>query len=434
MRTASSPILILGLGAMAIIAPALPAAAAPALRGGVSLQNGLASEYRETDQRALVLDSAKAKGELEAEPFAGLRLGVAVLAKEYRGTTTILADGYLPDDARAGLVAGDPDAGRPGTADLLRFQLVREVRVHQAYADAGGERLRLKVGRQVFLAGDGQIFRPTDLFNYSRPGDPMWEPEGHDGARLTAKLASLTADGFVERGAHPNGTARISAARAGWRGGVAYTRHWQARTDWQALNTVDGLTALGAGSGTFARDFRWDLVAAELSGAVAQINLRAEAGYAFIHAPAGAGTLTRAGQDHLRLALGLDRTFASGLNLLAEYLYLGQGRLRARELDLNDRLALLTGEVLSASRHSLFFSVGQELGTHFTVGVRGAVAAMDAVNVVLFPVAGAHLSDHAVVELSATLPLGARRGVNGNSGPGALLWLKLETGALEKNR
>src|SRR5262245_50294584 len=58
-------------------------------QAGVTLQNSFGGEYLETYRRNLVIDAAKAKLEVRVVPVAGLRFGLAVLGKDYRGTTTI---------------------------------------------------------------------------------------------------------------------------------------------------------------------------------------------------------------------------------------------------------------------------------------------------------------------------------------------------------
>ena len=125
-----------------------------------------------------------------------------------------------------------------------------------------------------------------------------------------------------------------------------------------------------------ARTFRWDLVATELSAAIGRrTSVRTEAGYAFVQTPAEPGSLAAAGADHLRLMLGADHSFDAGLGILLEYMYLGQARSRAADLDLNDRLALLSGEVQASARHSGFFTLSQALPGRLTAGLRGQVAA-----------------------------------------------------------
>jgi len=426
-----------GARAAETITAAPPAAPArpDVWQADATFQNSFGTERLERYRRNMVIDAAKAKLALRVEPAAFVRFGISALVKDYYGTTTIPADSYLPDDARAALVDADPAAGRPGTADLLAFPLSRQQQLHEAYAALNNERVRLTVGRQLFLTGTGQAFRPTDLFNFTHPGDPMWEPEGHDGVHVALGLsASTRLEGFVERQpslGRANWIGRASASVGIWRGGLSFTHHAQPRTDWEAINSVDGLAAVAAGNATaFVRDFRWDLAAAEVVGALAGVNLRAEAGYAFVHAPAEVGTLARAADSHLRLLLGADHAFAAGFSLLLEYMYLGQGRVRSADLDLNDRLGQFTGELVSASRHTIFFAAGQELGSRFGLGLRGMAMVMDPVNVVFMPYLSWRMSAHATLDLNGTLPTGSPRGVIGDAGPGALVWLKLETGLI----
>src|SRR5262249_19958815 len=141
-------------------AETITAAAAPATpsrqevwQAGATFQNSVGGEHLGPYRRNMVIDAAKAKLDLRVVPASFVRFGIAVLGKDYYGTPTTPADSYLPDESRAALVAADPSADRPGTADLLAFPLSRQLQVHEAYADVGNERVRLTVGRQLFLTG-----------------------------------------------------------------------------------------------------------------------------------------------------------------------------------------------------------------------------------------------------------------------------------------
>jgi hypothetical protein len=115
--------------------------------------------------------------------------------------------------------------------------------------------------------------------------------------------------------------------------------------------------------------------------------------------------------------------------VLVEYMYLGQGRTRAEHLDFNDRLGLIAGEVLSISRHTVFFAAAQDLGPRFAAGVRGTAIPMDPVNVVFFPFVAWRMFEGASLESYATVPVGSQRGVIGASGPGFSVWLRFDAGA-----
>jgi hypothetical protein len=398
-------------------------------QAGLTFQDALGAEYLKAQQGDLVTHASKAKLTLVAQPAPAVLMAVTLLGKHYSGATTIPTDGYLPDETRAALVGPNAADGAPGTAELVTYHLVDSLGLHEAYGEARSEHLRLRAGRQLFGVGAGKAFRPTDLFNFTYPGDPMWEPIGHDGLALAAALpASVDLEGFVELGPrmqNSNWVLRAAAAHGSWRLGFSFTRHWAARTDWQAVNTPLALATLANGHlERFVRTFRWDQPAADVTGSVAGVNLRAEAGYAFLHAPAQEGTLSRAGENHLRLLVGADHAFARGASALIEYMYLGQGRNRGDELDLNDRLGLLAGEVLSVSQHLIFFATAQDVGSRLAIGLRGTAIPMDPVNVMLFPFVNLRLAESAALELYGTVPAGPERGVIGKTGPSIFLWLR----------
>jgi hypothetical protein len=411
-----------------------PPARLPPWRAALSFQSSLGGEYLNRGGQDLLLHAAKAKLGLEAEPHPTARLAVTVLVKHYSGDTTFPAASYLPDDAFAALLPPDGASGRPGMADVIAYPYASALTLQQAYGEYGTARLSLRIGRQLHLSGVGQGFRPTDLFNLSNPADPMWEPDGHDGIRLAVGLPSgARLEGFVEMGprlSRSNFMVRAAAARGPWRAAGSYTRRWQTQTDWQRLNTPAGLAAYAArGFAELRRSFRWDQVAAEAEGALGGSGVRAEAGFVFIRPPSEPGSLVRAGGDHLRLLLGADRTIDAGpgpLTALVEYTYLGQGRSRARDLDLNDRLMLLAGEVQGNARHTAYFSLSQGLGPRFAAGLRGQVAAIAPANALLYPFVTWQPLEAVAADLFAVLPLGSRRGAYGNLGPGVYLWLRFE--------
>jgi hypothetical protein len=422
----------------ALVVPAaglLPATshAEVAGRAVFSLQESVGGEYLQRDEKDLLIQATKAKLAIEAEPHASTRFGASVIAKHYGGETAIPAGSYLPDDLFATLLGPDAAAGTPGTAEALTYQYSNTLYLQEAYGEYRASGVQLRIGRQVYLAGVGQALRPTDLFNINNPADPMWEPEGHDGLRLTADLPLGTRfDGFLELGprlARSNWTANLAVLRSGLRAVASITRHWRSRTDWQALNTPAGLGQYTASGGMddLARMFRWDLVATELSAAIGRrTSVRTEAGYAFVQTPAEPGSLAAAGADHLRLMLGADHRFDAGLGILLEYMYLGEARSRAADLDLNDRLALLSGEVQASARHSGFFTLSQALPGRLTAGLRGQVAAVAPANAVVNPFVTWQPNPWVTADLFGLIPLGSTRGAFGNVGPGIYLWIKFE--------
>jgi hypothetical protein len=351
-------------------------------------------------------------------------VGATLLAKHYGGETTIAGSNYLPQDAFRTLTAG--------MEELTAYHYASSLALQEAYGEYAAAGWRLRVGRQLHQVGVGKALRPTDLFNTSNPADPMWEPEGQDGIHLELPLLPRTRlEGFVQAGprlAHSGGSARLSVTGPGsWRAAATFTRRWQSRIDWRALNTPAGVGAEAtSGLEPFTRQFRWDLLAGELSGAVGGVNLRAEGGYAFVSAPAVTGTLGQAGRDHLRLMLGADHRFAFGLEALVEYMYLGQGRARASALDLNDRLALLNGEVQAIAAHGGYLSLAQDLPAGWNAGVRGQVAAITPANAALYPFVAWQPRQGISADLFGVLPLGSSRGAHGNLGPGLYLWLSFQ--------
>jgi hypothetical protein len=396
-------------------------------RAALSLEESFAGEQLRDDERGVVTSAAKSKLELQARPIEAIRVELAVVGRRYDGATTLPAARYLPAPTRSLLINRDAAAGTPGTADLLTFELADAAYLHQAFAELASPHLRLRVGRQTYRVGAGAAYRPTDLLNFASPADPMWEPEGRDAVLIGATVGSFHMEAFAQRAPQASWVGRAWISSSGWRLGASFTHHTQPRTDWQAVNSAAALTSVAAGGmGGFVRDFRWNLAAAEVEGAAGGVNLRGEVGYAFVGPVSESGTLERAGRDHLRLLAGADHTFRGGLTALVEYMYLGQGRVRAADLDFNDRLALLAGEVLTASRHSAFISVEKPVAGRLALGLRGSISLMDPVNAMLFPFVGWTHADWGQLSLQGALPTGRRHGLIGNAGPSLTLWLKLQ--------
>jgi len=401
---------------------AVPGASAKAtwfLRGYV--EDTLNSEFRKEADRAIALNATRARINLEGAPNRHLDFSVGVVGLLYSGETELPLADYLPEATRSGLFPGDPLLGLPGAASLLSYRLENRIYLQEAFGTLYAPHLKIRAGRQKFYTGNGFAYDPIDLLNRKDPLDPTYEVDGIDAVLAVIELpAEVELQALARLGSRLDRSdylARIKTSLGGWDLALQYTHHVRQRTDWQSLTSQQGVVALlsGAPITEFERSFRWHLVGAEAAGELGGLGIHAQGGYAFIDAIGDAGTLDRAAKDHERLLIGIDYTFDFQLFFMTEYMRIGQGRARGADIDINDRMALFSGKVLSNNRDTLFTGVSFPLTDLSEIALYTILGFNDRSTIVnpwllfdLYP--GLRLS------LAAYLPVGETDSQIGNSG------------------
>lgn len=398
-------------------------------RVGVTFEDLMGVEHVLRDDSEQLLNAAKFALVLEASARERIRISARAIAKHY-GASSTSGIMYLPDDVFDSLVGPDPATGAPGMDSVLAFNLVDTVYVQQAYATYASTHLEINLGRQLFLPGAGLFLRPNDLFNVNFPGDPSWEPEGHDGAHAGLALhRQVRASAFVEpraRLADSNGTLALSGTIGAWRSTVSLTRHTKTRVDWEALNSTSGLAEYSmSGLQTFKRTFRSHLLALDIQGRISRTKFWAEGALALVHARDDPGTLSRIARDHVRSLLGVAHEVA-GFRTVLEYAYQGDGRRQPRDLSLDDRLAALFGEVQNATAHNAFLVVSMRLGKQLELGARDSFAMGKPYSTVVNPFVSWRPAKGVSAEVFGAVPIGSKSGAAGNVGSGLFLHLKFE--------
>ncbi|MFC1610993.1 hypothetical protein ACFL6C_08545 [Myxococcota bacterium] len=397
------------------------------LRGYV--EDTLNLEYREAKDRLFALNSARVRVNLEGKPNTHFDFGVGMVGTLNSGHTRIGLAQYLPEAEQAQLFVGGPAPGVPGARDLLVYELENRLYLQEAFATLYLPHLRIRAGRHKFYSGTGFAYNPIDLFNRKDPLDPTYEIDGIDALLVAIELPGQTEiQGLMGLGNRLDRTdylARLETYLSGWDIALQYTHHIRRRTDWRALVSPAGAGAVSVGAplDTFERTFRWQLIAAELSGEILGLGVHAEGGWTFADALDNAGTLTRAAEDHERLLVGFDYTFDFQLYVLVEYMRLGQGRAQTADIDLNDRMALFAGEILAIDRDILFAGVSfpltdlTELAVYSIIGLNDPSAVVNPWLVVdVYP--GVKLW------ITGVVPFGNEQGQNGKSGAGGFARLR----------
>jgi len=393
------------------------------------LEDTFNGEYLRGEQRGIWLNAGRGRLNLSLKPTGYLDLGAGVIGTYNSGETQIDSLRYLPEDTP--VLPPDPERGLPGTRDVLGYSLENDLYFQEAFVTLylPRPRLRLRVGRHKLYSGTGYAFNPTDLFNQKNPFDPTYEVDGLDAVMAAVELPGQTEIRGVLRFSDElkvvDHQARLSTHVRGWDAAIQYTHQQRKRTDWEALNTTEGLSALAAGApfSSFESRFHWHLLAGELAGELGGLGLHAEGGYVFVEEPRDPGGLEHAAESHDRLLVGADHTFDSQLYLLAEYMRLGQGRADRALMGLNDRMAYLSGETLGLDRDTLFFRASYPLTDLMELSLNGIVGLNDP-GALVYPWLVYDVHPGVKLSLTAYLPVAGREGQNGNSGPACFVRLK----------
>jgi hypothetical protein len=398
----------------------VPAVAAPSSAWSQALEfrgyveNTMTLEYLKQEEEEILLNAGRVRLNIEGDPDEWWDFGIGLVGVINKGATKVSLTDYLPDDLQSCIF--------PEVKDLFQYQLEEEdIFVQEAFGTLYTDHVRLRVGRHKFYSGTGYAYNPIDLFNVKDPLDPTYETGGLDALLLSLNFPHQTElEGLVRYDDQLETTdylLRLKTYLRGWDLALQYTHSLQSRVDWEALNSEDALAAFAQGGSfeAFTREFRWHLIAAEFAGELWDWGVYGEGGYALIDAPEEAGTLRAAADDHERLLLGLDHTFAMQLYVMLEYLRLGQGRTDTAEITLNDRLAYLNGEILSINRDTLFSGLSYPLTDLLDFSLYAIIGCND-VSVLLNPWLVYDLRPGLTFSLSLNLPIGDEKGQNGKSG------------------
>ena len=389
------------------------------IRGYV--ENTFNYEQSKSQKRELLLNSTRSRLNLSGKPGKNFDFCIGVVGTLNSGATEFDLAGYMPDKLQEQIV--------PEASGVFKQRIENEIFLQEAFGTLYMPDFRLRIGRHKFYTGTGYAYNPIDIFNYKNPLDPTYEINGLDSVLATFELPRQTEiQGFMKF-AHrlsSNGyLLRLKTYIGGWDMALQYSEDTKERVDWETINSSEAATALAQGASfeDFSREFRWRLLGAEFAGEIGGIGIHGEGGYAFIKSEGDAGTLTDAGEDHERFLMGIDYTFDFQLYLIAEYLRIGQGKTDSSEITLNDRMAYLSGEILSTNRDTVFTGFTYPLTDLMDFSLYGILACNDPGAIInpwllysIYP--GVNLS------FTAYVPVGDEQSQNGEIGPGGFVRLK----------
>ncbi len=382
------------------------------------IEDTLSAEWIPSDDSAKLFNNLRGRLNL-ARSFGGWAdAGLTLIATGVQGDTDYDFFPYQSREDRARIRS-------LGLRDAFIYPADKEeFYAQEAFVTFYADPLRLRMGRHKFYSGTGYAYNPIDLFNRKNPLDPTYEVDGNDAVLATLMLPAetqLTAAVVFEDKTDPVGRdirwgnkhamyqLRLKSSVRGWDLALQYTYAIRPRIDYEA--------------GFGMRDFRWRLAAFEFSGELGGVGLYGEAGYAWVDAVRGTGSLSRAAKDHLRLLLGADYTFENQLYVMAEYLHLGQGSSSGRTMGLNERMAFMSGETLAMDKDSLFLGASYPI-TDLSDLALYAIIGCNAGSAVLNPRYDYKLSDAWNLTVAAYIPLGPADSLADNSGPGGFVRLR----------
>jgi hypothetical protein len=393
------------------------------------IENTTNVEYLKDDDETILLNALRVRLNLSGNTNGKFDFNIGYVGKLYTGATDIGMVRYLPAQIRSELIPGDPDNSVPGVDDIFRYNLENDNYLQEAFATLYTPAFKLRLGRQKFYTGTGYAYNPIDLFNPMDPLDPTYEVDGIDALLAAIRLPrQVELQGFMrfsDRLRTSDYLVRMRSFVSGWDVALQYTHFMKERTDWEMLNTEEGLKAVEEGDPIedFIHEFRWHLIAGEFAGELAGVGIYAEGGYVFIEEPVDIGTLDCATRDHERFLVGADYTFDMQLYVITEYLRLGQGRSESSQISLNDRMAYYTGEILAINKNTLFTGVSYPLTDLTEVSLYGIIGCDDP-SAIINPWVLINVYPGVRLSLTGYLPVGDEEGQNGRGGPGGFARLK----------
>ena len=301
------------------------------------LEDTLNFEYLKASEETTQLNNLKLRLNTEGSYRDYFRYGVTMIGVANTGDREFSLLSYLPEIVENQIPVEFRDAYNYTLKDDQLY-------LQEAYGEWLWNALTFRFGRHKFYSGTGYAYNPIDLFNRKNPLDPTYETNGQDALMLTLRTGSGTDIEAVARTEDDyrsfDSQIRVKTFYEGWDLAAGLTRYGKKRIDWV--------------EGGIEREFTWNMISAEFSGEIGGVAVYGEGGWVMIDSPDEVGSLNRAAKDHERLLIGVDYTFENQLYLMAEYLRFGQGISGPSEMDLNDRFAYLTGEVISPDKDTLF--------------------------------------------------------------------------------
>ena len=302
--------------------------------------------------------------------------------------------------------------------------------MQEAFATLYLNQLWIRVGRQKYYTGTGYAYNPSDFFNNKDPFDPSYEVDGIDAILATIELSLNTRiQGLmrVSRNLEKSDyLACIKTHAETWDFGLQYTRITKERVDYIALNQT-GVAAVMNDTfdmKNYTREFTYDFAGGEFSGEISGVQLYGEGGYVFVKSKGETGNLTDEAKDHERFLLGFDYTFDCELYFMTEYLRVGNGRTSKEDITLNDRMAYISGKILSANRDSLFSGISYPV-TDLTDLSLYVISGLNDRSFIYNPWITYDILPGASVNLSAYIPTGDEKSQPGKSGASGFMRIKV---------
>ena len=378
-------------------------------------------EQDRSQRRELLLNSTRSRLNLSGKPDKHFDFGIGIVGTLNSGATEFDMTRYMPGDLQQKLI--------PEVSEIFKQRIENQIFLQEAFGTLYMPNFRLRIGRHKFYTGTGYAYNPIDIFNYKNPLDPTYEINGLDSVLATFELPHQTEiQGFMEfadRLSNSGYMLRLKTYISGWDMALQYSEHTKERVDWETLNRSESVAALmqGASFESFMREFRWRLLGIEFAGELGGVGIHGEGGYTFIESRGDIGTLTNAGKDHERFLIGIDHTFDFQLYFIAEYLHTGQGKTDSSEITLNDRMAYLSGEILSTNRDTVFTGVTYPLTDLIDFSLYGILACNDP-SIIVNPWLLYSIYPGVNLSLTAYVPVGDEQSQNGKSGSGGFVRLK----------
>lgn len=379
--------------------------------------------------RDAILNVTRARVNLEGKPTAWMDFGIGAVGLLYSGKTEYVVAPYLPGEVRDDLFAGTPELGLPGTEELLVVPLESRLYLQEAFGTLYGPWFKVRIGRQKYYSGTGFAWNPIDLLNNKDVLDPTYETDGLDGVlgvlELPAQFEIHAFVRFSDRFQTQDYVAKVRTSVRGWDFGVQYTHYAHDRTAWGEIDSAEGVAALLAGAQMqmFERRSYWHLVGGEFSGSLGPIGVHAEGGYVFVDGRGDKKEGGRGTKSHERLLVGLDTTLPFGLYIVAEYMRIGNGRARVEYITLTDRMGLMSGEIPTIGRDSLFVGLSMPVAALVDIECYAIVALNDP-SAIINPWLTLHVRPGVRLSVMAAIPVGAEESSNGKAPFAALGRLK----------
>ena len=360
-------------------------------------EDTLNAEYLKASEETTLLNSFKVRLNTGGSYGDHFRYGVALVGVSNTGDRKFSLTGYLPKAIEDQI----PGEFREAYSYQLKDE---ELYLQEAYGEWLWNAFAFRFGRHKFYSGTGYAYNPIDLFNRKNPLDPTYETNGQDALMVTLRTGSGTDIEAVARTEDDyrsfDTQIRVKTFYRGWDLAAGLTRYGKKRVDW-VQNGIE-------------REFTWNMISAEFAGEIGGIAIYGEGGWVMVDPPDDMGTLKRAAEDHERFLIGMDYTLGNQLYLMLEYLRFGQGVSGPSEMDLNDRLAYLTGEIISPDKDTLFLGASYPVTDLMEFSLYGIINCNEN-NAMLNPWVVWDVWAGWTLSVSVTIPLGKEEGSIGRA-------------------